>query len=152
MQYNKKYGKIESENAIKFAPSELDEYELLSNGWLPILPSELEFKNDNEYVYIAAGWEEHDGHIQKKFQKRKRLEYMRKYSKEQIINRLGETYQPFVQNLSQNNPKLLSAFNQNTIYFESCNELHQCMDIYREMYGLTIEQIEEQILVPSIIQ
>lgn len=64
---------------------------------------------------------------------------MRKYSKAEIINRMGETYQSFIQILGQTNPELLSSFTKNTVYFESCNELHKCMEIYGEMYGLSLE-------------
>lgn len=152
MEFNKNYGKLDGSNVVKFAPSGKSDKELLEEGWLPIIGNESNLQNDPEYVYIAIGWEEVNGHIQKKYQKRKRLEYMRKYSKEEIINRLGETYQPFIQNLHQNYPKLLSSFDQSTIYLESCNELHHCMEIYGQMYGLTMQQIEEKILIPSIAQ
>lgn len=151
MEYNKNFGKIENSNVVKFAPKNMSSQELLDNGWLPIINNDLEHQNDEEYVYIAVGWEEIDGHIQKKLQRRKRLEYMRKYSKAEIVSRLGDTYQPFIQSLSQSYPELLTAFEQNTVYLESCEELHKCMKIYGEMYKLTDEQIEEQILVPSIV-
>ena len=74
MQYNKNFGKIEGENIIKFAPDDLTEQELLSDGWLPILPTDLEHQNNDEYVYIATGWEESEGHIQKKYIKRKNIQ------------------------------------------------------------------------------
>jgi hypothetical protein len=139
MGYNKHFGKIESNNVIKFAPDDRSDEWLTSDGWLPIIYDEPYHQDDQEYVYIAIGWEEVNGHIQKKYQRRKRLEYMREYSRDEIINRLGERYQPFVQNLQQNYPELLSAFDQSTIYLESCNELHKCMKIYGEMYNLTDE-------------
>lgn len=66
MKYNKNFGKIENSNIVKFAPSGMSEQELLDNGWLPIIDNETEYQNDQEYVYIAVGWEEVDGHIQKK--------------------------------------------------------------------------------------
>ena len=67
MKFNKNYGKLDGSNVVKFAPSEKSDKELLEEGWLPIIDTESNLQNDPEYVYIAIGWEEVNGYIQKKY-------------------------------------------------------------------------------------
>lgn len=67
MEFNKNYGKLDGSNVVKFAPSGKSDKELLEEGWLPIIGNEPNLQNDPEYVYIAIGWEEVNGHIQKKY-------------------------------------------------------------------------------------
>lgn len=68
---NKNFGKITKFNIIKYAPIGKSDKELLADGWLPVVDNSPKEKAEDGFIYIIVGWQEVDGHLEKKFEKRK---------------------------------------------------------------------------------
>lgn len=82
-----------------------------------------------------------DGHIEKKFERRKRIELRKEYSQELVIQHMGENYPVFIQYLQDNYPELLNEFQGSSVYLQECSALNQCFDIYCQLFNLSKESV-----------
>lgn len=148
---NKNFGKITKFNIIKYAPIGKSDEELLADGWLPI--DDFIPQSDNpEYVYVTICWFEDNGYIRRKVEKRKRVNFRRKYAKEKIIEAMGKNYELFIQKLKIDRPELFAEFEKSTVYYEGCGTLQQLEKMYCEMFNMKLDEVCHLILEPAEIK
>lgn len=148
---NKKFGKIVKFGIVKYAPAGIDDEQLLKDGWLPVddfIPQ----SDDPEYAYVTIGWFEDNGYIRRKTEKRKRVNFRRKYAKEKIIEAMGKNYELFIQKLKIDRPALFVEFEKSTVYYEGCGTLHQLEKMYCEMFNVELSEVRHLILEPAEIK
>ena len=149
--FNTKFGKIQKFGVVKYAQAGIADDQLLKDGWLPITDNKMQ-SDDPDYVYVIVGWHEVDGHIEKKFEKRKRISLRKKYSREKIIAAMGDNYMLFISKLKEEHPALPKELEKSTVYFDGCGALSQVEKIYDDMFNLTIEEGRHLILEPAEIK
>lgn len=147
-----KFGRLNRNRLVDFAPAGMPDEWYQANGWLPVETVQKPHAPDGK-IYVFAGYEETNGVLRKTFALRDAVEEKIIYSRQAVLDHLqSDNGGEYINILSSEHLSVYEELLKHEKYVKGCDFLNEAISAYADLYNMSFDKSVDRILTPSEIK